>query len=95
MAETMTQGKGKSVTLATTVTRLNGVARLRTICLFRSTGASIIYVVTDGTPDGNAVPADGRMAIPAAALPIELDVSGYGSVGLAGDVTGTVEAMLS
>lgn len=97
MAETMTRGVGRSVTLATTVTRLTtpSLPSARSLLLVKATTCAVIYVVTDpATADGGGLPATGRIAIPATALPIEVDVAAYGTLGLAGDVAGSVEAVL-
>ena len=93
----MDRGVGKSVTLATTVTRITAPSspQCKVLTLFRATTSTIIYVVTDGTADGAALPSTGRMAIDAADLPLDIDISPYGSIGLAGDAIGSVESMLS
>lgn len=93
MAEEVTPGVGRAVTLAATVTQLTLPAALppsrqiRTLVIYESDVD--LYVVTSGAADGGALPATGRVPFASTALPVEYDVGAAGFVGLAGAGAGT------
>jgi len=88
MATTLTPGVEAPVTLATTVELLTVPSSVRTLVIWESDVG--VYVVT-GAADAAALPSTGRRHVGTvtAGSPIEIDISAYGAVGLAGTGSGT------
>lgn len=97
MAKSLSQRVPDEVTLATTVTRLTRAAfeTWSTLTIDRRVSGSVstIYIDLVGTADGGALPSTGYIAISVANLPAVVDISGYGSVGLAGNAAGVVNVV--
>lgn len=94
MAHALSHGVPARVTLSTTVTRLTRTAfetwRTLTLLELVSGTTAQVYVDVVGTADGGSAPTTNRLLIEVAKFPAELDISPYGTVGLAGDASGVV-----
>lgn len=99
MAKALTQRVPDNVTLATTVTRLTRTAfeTWDKLTIDRRVSGTTTYVYVDlvGTADGAALPSTGYLTVAVANLPAEVDITGWGSVGLAGDASGVVDVVIS
>lgn len=88
MAKSCSLGVEDTLTLATTCTALTPSPRSpRWLTLYTST--QDVYICT-GVADGAALPSTGRRFVPAIAMPVTLDVSGYGTLSIAGAASGTL-----
>lgn len=89
MATACVLGVEQAVTLATTVTLITGIGRARRLIIY-DTDVDLYLVTLTGTADGAALPSTGReMVKSTSGFPVELDIQGYGTIGLAGASSGT------
>jgi hypothetical protein len=100
MAVAISRNVGKAVTLATTVTRLTQTtgefwSKLCLMGLPSGSSVGTVYIITNGTADGEALPSTGRVPVAVGAFPFWFDVTPFSTIGLAGDVAGDVEVLVT
>lgn len=90
MAQAVDIGVELAVTLATTVTKLTGskVPFAKTLVLMES-DVDVYVVTSKAASDGGALPSSGRKKIEAADMPMPVDITGAGFIGVAGTSAGT------
>ncbi len=94
MATAGTLGISQTITLATTVTQITGSGQAKTITLWES-DVDVYVVTSKSVADGGALPSSGRRPVAAASMPIDIDISGAGFLGLAGASAGDLHFELS
>ncbi len=94
MAQALSLGVPARVSVDTTVNRLTRTAfeRWRTLTILEKVSGSTasIYLDVVGTADGGAAPTTDRILVEVSKLPAEVDISPYGTVGLAADAAGVL-----